>query len=308
MNQPGLARMANIYKRNPTKHPMTKQTYLQHEPVAAFVKWLAARLDSPVISHSWRGRKSGKLFESGSIYDAYTKYKWGFSVDIDGVDHHGHSFAQSHDVLEIISAGLKQAIRTRNDGEAVKLCHAVLRWGGVIAHNGKWIEDNRQGLSIMLSGGMALFSDGASGAHHFIGLKRFNAGMTKVYSVVLEDFIIYDSRVAAALGWLVAKFCRVEALEVPDALRFPWMPAKEALGHETPKNRNPSCYRGEFPRMNNSPSRHALWNLRASWLLQAVLEEAGNSTRFNQVPPEAAPLRRLEAALFMIGYDLGDRT
>lgn len=41
-------------------------------------------------------------------------------------------------------------------------------------------------------------------------------------------------------------------------------------------------------------------------MLQAELEEAGVSTRFNEVPPDAAPLRRLEAALFMIGYDLGD--
>ena len=60
----------------------------------------------------------------------------------------------------------------------------------------------------MLSEGMALFSDEASDARHFIRLNRFNAGITKVYSMVLENFIIYDSRVAAALGWLVAQFCR----------------------------------------------------------------------------------------------------
>lgn len=82
----------------------------------------------------------------------------------------------------------------------------------------------------MLSEGMALFSDEASDAQHFTGLSRFNAGITKVYSLVLEDFIIYDSRVAATLGWLVATFCRAGAREVPDALRFPWMPAKEAPG------------------------------------------------------------------------------
>lgn len=158
----------------------------------------------------------------------------------------------------------------------------------------------------MLSEGMALFSDEASDARHFIRLNRFNAGITKVYSMVLENFIIYDSRVAAALGWLVAQFCRAGARELLDELRFPWMPAKEAPGHKTPKNRNPSSHPREFPRMNNSPSRHAVWNLRASWVLQAELEEAGVSTRFNEVPPDAAPLRRLEAALFMIGYDLGD--
>lgn len=37
---------------------------------------------------------------------------------------------------------------------------------------------------------------------------RFNAGMTKVYSLLADSLIIYDSRVAAALGWIVVKYCQ----------------------------------------------------------------------------------------------------
>lgn len=44
---------------------------------------------------------------------------------------------------------------------------------------------------------------------------RSNAGLTKVYSLVLDDFIIYDSRVAAALAWLVMIWGR-EVGGVPD--------------------------------------------------------------------------------------------
>ncbi|MHB2080818.1 hypothetical protein [Pseudomonas asiatica] len=57
---------------------------------------------------------------------------------------------------------------------------------------------------------------------------RFNAGMTKVYALICEDFLIYDSRVAAALGWLVVKYCEAHGIaKVPDALCFPWAAAKE---------------------------------------------------------------------------------
>lgn len=37
-------------------------------------------------------------------------------------------------------------------------------------------------------------------------VRRFNAGMSKVYSLIVADFIIYDSRVAAALAWFVARW------------------------------------------------------------------------------------------------------
>ena len=49
---------------------------------------------------------------------------------------------------------------------------------------------------------------------------RFNAGMTKVYSLMCDNFIIYDSRVAAALGWLVMKYCRDRKLTALEPTRF----------------------------------------------------------------------------------------
>ena len=34
-----------------------------------------------------------------------------------------------------------------------------------------------------------------------------NSGFTKIYSLYIDDFIIYDSRVGAALGFLVRCYC-----------------------------------------------------------------------------------------------------
>ena len=68
--------------------------------------------------------------------------------------------------------------------------------------------------------------------------------MTKIYSLLVDDFIIYDTRVAAALGWAIVKYCREQKLEeLPEYLRFPWGAAKEAPKTLRPKQRNPSSTR-----------------------------------------------------------------
>ena len=74
-----------------------------------------------------------------------------------------------------------------------------------------------------------------------------------------------------------------------------------------PPERNPSITAEglEFDKLNNS--KGDVWarcNIYANWLLQAAMESVG--WKFNGVKGSAA-LRRVEAALFMIGYDFPDR-
>lgn len=88
--------------------------------------------------------------------------------------------------------------------------------------------------------------------------------MTKVYSLICESLVIYDSRVAAALGWIVVKYCQAMGLrQVPTELRFPWAPAKSAPGASNPKQRNPSAGSLIFPTLR-AGALHAEWNLKAS--------------------------------------------
>ena len=50
-----------------------------------------------------------------------------------------------------------------------------------------------------------------------------NSGFTKIYSLIVQDFIIYDSRVGAALGLLIKCFCEDKQKEkIPEELRFAW--------------------------------------------------------------------------------------
>lgn len=107
---------------------------------------------------------------------------------------------------------------------------------------------------------------------------RFNSGMTKVYSLLCDNFVIYDSRVAAALGWAIVKYCQLHGLAtVPELLCFPWAAAKEGLGADRKR------------------------------LMQAVLDHPNaRESHFHTVEAPNNPLRALEAAFFMIGYDLGE--
>ena len=101
----------------------------------------------------------------------------------------------------------------------------------------------------------------------------------------LDDFIIYDSRVAGALAYLVSIWGA--EFDIPELLRFRCM---DAMGNQC---RNPN--RNDFPRMYANPNLYLKWNLRANWILQAVSQQMGHG---------GLSLREIEAGLFMMGYDL----
>ena len=173
----------------------------------------------------------------------------------------------------------------------------IFDWGGVPGRNNSWAKENRKHLYSIYRQGMPMLKPGIA---NDIGPfpDRFNSGMTKIYSLLLNDFMIYDSRVGAAIGYLIVHYCQERQLKnTPSLLKFPWAEAKES-NPVNAKNRNPSCGSLKLNRITN-PQQHARWNLRASWLLNEV---AKSSQLFSQ---EKNPLRSLEAALFMIGYDLG---
>ena len=63
-----------------------------------------------------------------------------------------------------------------------------------------------------------------------------NSGFTKIYSLYINDFIIYDSRVGAALCYLVKLYC-IEQKQggVPSSLKFAYGDARNPE-----VNRNPN--------------------------------------------------------------------
>ena len=279
---------------------MNRDIYVSQPPVREFIDWLAPRLNSSELSHQWINRKTRQVRAFSSIYEAYRGYAWPFSIALpSGEQLAGRSFSSRHRALSRVATGLRQSVSEDSDEAAVAWSLLVMRWGSVFPGNGRWLVDHADGLAAEL-GRCAQLLGAQADDSHLAPIRRFNAGMSKVYSLLLDDFLIYDSRVAATLGWVIVKFCQAAGYPmVPESLKFPMGTAKETAGTEHPKQRNPSQEALQFPGLRSGPA-YARANLQASWLLTAVLKHGGSP--FDREP---APLAALEAAFFMIGYDLG---
>lgn len=268
--------------------------------VRDFIDWLASNLaSSSKFPHAYTDRRSGRHWQFSGLEDACNQYCWRHRGTL-GVPA-GHSLDSNHAALSALRDALQSSLAKGDDMAVCEAACEVMRWGGVGAGNNRWLRDNTSGLATLLASTTALLNSG--NPSQLPGKLRFNAGMTKVYSLLADDFIIYDSRVAAALGWLVVRYCEEKGLaQVPHGLQFPWAAAKEGVNAGAPKNRNPARQGLSFPRLQ-SGRLHAEWNLKASWMLAEVLRK-DSASQFSHPSPIPA-LRRLEAALFMIGYDLG---
>jgi len=286
---------------------MERNTYIQTATVANFVKWMSENLDGDTFAHQYTNRRSGYVWHCDSLYDAYAQFNWPHPGNQRLGEPTGTTFESSAATLQALSQDLQSALGLQGgDHLVVTAAVDVMTWGGVRAGNVRWLHANQANLPQVLSSTRQAL-DAGSTDHPLLVAKdlRFNAGMTKVYSLICDRFVIYDSRVAAALGWAVVKFCQAAGLsEVPQELRFPWAPAKSAAKDPAPKRRNAGRSGLIFPKLKPG-ANHAAWNLKASWLLSDVLEQNGaQNSRFNQIERFDTRLRALEAALFMIGYDL----
>ncbi|OPL12264.1 MAG: hypothetical protein AVO34_07645 [Firmicutes bacterium ML8_F2] len=280
---------------------MKKDEYLSKNEVGSFIEWLIPRLDQEnLFQHSYVDRRSGITWQCNSVYDAYKKYRWGFSfIDENGITQTGTTYADNELALNKLRNKLREAYLNQDAEALCNISCIVLEWGKVSNWNSNWCKTKRDKLFQLYGKGMSMLKPAiADDSGPFP--ERFNSGMTKIYSLLLNDFIIYDGRVGAALGYLVICYCRrCRFTSVPPLIKFPWAPGKET-NSANPKNRDPSSGNLLIEPISGS-AEHARWNLRASWLLK---EAASRSKKFSNL---AEPLRAIEAGLFMIGYDLGDQ-
>jgi hypothetical protein len=275
--------------------PSTPQSrsYIHSPEVQAFLDWLAPRWHVPDrLTHCVVDRRSGKERHFSSLLDACQKYEW-----------KGRDLSQTREILGPLSQRLRRAVAQGNESATAEACKAVLSWGGVSPGNDTWVQDHRLDLATDLQRDR----DRLLEARDLDQLARFNSGFSKIYSMLMDGLIIYDSRVGAALGDLVIRYAECKGLtQVPSALRFPWDSPKEERSARNPKNRDPSRGGLRLTRIHRDESR-ARWALRASWLLEAlqVHPESTDST-LTALPKGSLDdrTRTLEAGLFMWGYDL----
>lgn len=292
---------------------MNRQEYLQEVQVIEFVDWLRNILRQQPgfeFSHRYERLTKGKSAKTASwacssVYDAYTKYEWKYHFTEDGTKKSGTTYAESKATLDDFSRRLRVAVQENDDETCHKICLMILEWGGVLGSdksgNKKYINQMREGLSAYLEDSKIQFeSEEITLTRRFRAVDnnsihiKMNAGFTKIYSLLCNEFIIYDGRVGAALGLLVRLYCErhQHIKSVPDSLAFYYGKAKTAS-----VNRNPSSQEYKFGALSGSAPVHIRNNLKANWLLKEVLSQ--DCGRFSA---EEDAMRKLESALFMIGY------
>jgi hypothetical protein len=250
-----------------------KEDYLNNQDVKEFTKWLGEKMDSCV--YPWL---SGKL-------PWYKGYEW-----------NGKSFKENQDDLKKYKDDLKKAFEKSDSKQAKIACLDILKWGGVTQHNKEKIEKWGNTIIKELKNAEGrLKTNVIKDNDEFSGIE-FNSGFVKIYSLFIENFMMYDGRVGAGLCYLVREFCKDTGRDkVPDTLAFTFGKGR------TKKNRNPSDGKYQFKNHDRCPSKERVaWTIKANWLLNHVLDNPPKS-QFNT---EAEPLRAFEAALFMMGDDL----
>ena len=121
-------------------------------------------------------------------------------------------------------------------------------------------------------------------------VQPMTSGFSKIYSLLIDDFPIYDNRVACGIASLVRLFCEeTGGTDVPTPLAF-GLPRGRAR-----VNRDPSCQPFVF-RQIGTPRRYAESNVMASWLLDAL----SATPCFSELGVERQ--RAVQFAMFMIDY------
>jgi hypothetical protein len=289
---------------------MQKKIFLENDQTQDFTNWFEKVINGD-ISINYKSEK--KLYRSfNEIKDNYSWPPKDTNLLLPNENitiKKNSSLAANQELLNKLAEGLKEALYSKSDEELQIWVKAIFVWGGVFTFtknrkgNAGWLEHYcfNGGLSDYLSATFkkinSLQDDDEVAT---INDLRSNAGLTKVYALGCDNFIIYDSRVAAALTWLLAFWAQDSRL-VPDYLRFSTMRANTSKKEGKQRTSNEKI----FPYFTASGERrnhnkHLLWNIRANWLLEQTLEKV----KLNSGSDYVCSMRDLEASLFVIGDDL----
>lgn len=285
---------------------MNKKDYIESGVIKNFIEWISLILDQPnSFIHAYTMKKPASNWRCTSLYTAYENYCWPFACIDPGSGERisGNSFQDSTRALTMLSKGLRMSIANVDHDLCRQYCISILKWGGVSNGNEKRIETLDLNLCDYLEMCKKKFTAVLPLDKYYSEDIIITSGFSKIYSLYIDNYVIYDGRVGAALGLLIRKYCEDKSLVmVPHELSFAWCRGREATYKIAEKNRrNPGNGPYRFNEIANNPRRHMENNIRANWLLEEILNKT--ESKFNQIEANIQ-FRALEAALFIIGYDV----
>ena len=285
---------------------MYKGTFLAGNYVKGFSNWLESKLDgASSFSHGYYLKLARQNWRCGSLYDAYKSYWRRFNAFCPVANRwiSGASIQECFEFLTRLAKAFRESVRINDIVLSRKCSFSMLKWGGVERGNQERINGMGEDVCAHfrdIQEQLDLSSVRLSKNHGI----HINSGFTKLYFLLIDDFMMYDGRVGAAMGLMVRKFCEENDLyQIPRLLQFSYGPGRESGGSSN--RRDPSLGGYQFSKFSFNPRRHLQDNIKASWLLKAVADNT--KSRFSRLPqdlPLNERLTALQSALFMIGYDV----
>ena len=307
--------------------PVTRKEFLKDSNVDAFIVWLVKNL--PKLEFDLRIKRSHKYVPDAiiekivGIDEALKFYCWQTSwTDSSGISQPSKDWSSTRLSYKKLSNYLQQAIDRKNATETLFACQQILVWGGDRDYRkgergaSRFLKDKGKDLPEYLAETTEIFCLSEADLSDLSKIEKMNSMLTKVHAMAARDGLpIYDSRVAAASAALVEHFnieSKKEWKEIPDFLKFPMTVPPNAPKMEERRRVVTEVFENApdpgsvHKRRAEDSLRWAEAKIRLGWILQSVLEKSSKILNKTVVGSNTITdrMHALEAALFMIGYDI----
>lgn len=291
---------------------MNRHQFLNDPDVIAFTDWLAPQLQTlPVnlaIPHHPRFVPGGVSVNVSGIDAVTAAYMWRST----GMANGNWESTTAH--CSLLAETLRAAVATNDVAGTLEAAWKIIQWGGGHKKNGayKFLQKLDNKLILYLKQTSQAFSITNADTNTIVQpVMAMNSMLTKVHAFLATDGLpIYDSRVAVAIATLVETWRQASIppdvltnTPIPDALHFPTVNARNSA-RATVLRRFPNAVKPKHIHAYN-PTSAQTWSgakLRLAWLMEALLtKETPKGLEILALPDR---MRALEAALFMIGYDV----
>ena len=220
---------------------MKRDEYLADEHVRGFTRWASQLVTGDLsLTHRWKSR--GTDFECTSLFGALEQYRWPdnrHALDYRATARHLREFRLNFEDIGVIDNRRKQL-------EFVDNAEAIFGWGGIrqLDKLNEWRSLPPKRLHALIEDIRSRLNPRTADTDDLGGFRYMGSGFSKVYSVLIDGFPIYDSRVACAVNCLVGIYCRWEKVgRKPDSLKLKMPPPR--------KPKTVRYHRCDRPGMNN---------------------------------------------------------
>lgn len=273
--------------------------FVENFHVQAFIQFLGEIINGKraINCHYFPKKDKKNAFSIKYFNHGLEQYSWA-----------GQSFTETQCTITALTKKLRESIVAKNELFVLQNALSILEWGQVYRGCIDWLVIHSQNnqltniigeSSAVLDGSLIKSKDEFTELFDRGGIYRCNSGTTKIFALQSQKSIIYDGRVACAIGMLVHDYLIENAINhLPADLNF-LMDASQ---------RNTSKYTSKpYQYASKTDSENALFNqaissLKINLILQSVVKLTEDDVLGFSSTQEQ--LRAIEAVLFMIGYEV----